>query len=295
MRGGPAKVAARIGRRLTDMPGDGSEGWAFKDGGLVGWAKDVWGAVSDPIGTIKKPFQAMINKVPGAGMVKDFLIGSARKLLDGAVSWVTRVAGGSGKVGDAVRWLHQQDGKPYVWASAGPGGYDCSGIVSAVYNILHGRNPYSHTFSTANAGDYFPKPGQNGIMAAAWSHPGQSPASASVGHMMGRVGNLNFESSGSRGVHLGNTTRRLSDFANIGHYAKGGRIPVFDAGGTLMPGLNTVYNGLGRPESLVRADRGATYNITVNVAPAAHPAEVGRQIVLAIQSYERGNGKGWRR
>ena len=28
-------------------------------------------------------------------------------------------------------------------------------------------------------------------------------ASASVGHMMGRVGNINFESSGSRGVHLG--------------------------------------------------------------------------------------------
>lgn len=32
------------------------------------------------------------------------------------------------------------------------------------------------------------------------------------------------------------------------------RIPSFDRGGTLSPGLNTVYNGLGRPEPLRRAD-----------------------------------------
>jgi hypothetical protein len=53
--------------------------------------------------------------------------------------------------------------------------------------------------------------------------------------MMGRVGNLNFESTGSRGVHLGKTTRNLSDFANIGHYAHGGlldsKVRLFDSGG----------------------------------------------------------------
>ena len=41
-----------------------------------------------------------------------------------------------------------------------------------------------------------------------------------------------------------------------GWYSGGGRVPVFDAGGVLAPGLNTVYNGTGRPEPLVRADRG---------------------------------------
>lgn len=32
------------------------------------------------------------------------------------------------------------------------------------------------------------------------------------------------------------------------------KVPKFDRGGVLSPGLNTVYNGLGRPEPLVRAD-----------------------------------------
>lgn len=36
-----------------------------------------------------------------------------------------------------------------------------------------------------------------------------------------------------------------------------GPIPKFDNGGTLSPGYNTVYNGLGRPEPLRRADAGS--------------------------------------
>lgn len=237
MRGGPQRAAQYIGRPMADMPGDGSEGWAFKSGGLVGWAKDVWDAASHPLDTIKKPFEAALSQIPGAGFFKDFLVGAANRLVDGSISWVKKIAGGArgGSVGKATNFLHQQDGKPYIWASAGPDGFDCSGIVSAVYNILHGRSPYSHTFSTESAAQFFPKPGQNGPMAAAWSHPGQAPAGASVGHMMGRVGNMNFESTGSRGVHLGKTTRNLSDFANIGHYRSGGlfdqKVRLFDSGG----------------------------------------------------------------
>jgi hypothetical protein len=250
MQGGATNVARRIGRPVAELPGDGSEGFAFRDGGLIGWAKDVWGAVTNPAEAIKKPFESALNGIPGSGMIKSFLIGAAKKLLDGAVGWLGRI-GGSGSVGKAVKFLHGQDGKPYGWAQAGPNAYDCSGIVAAVYNIMHNRSPYSHTFSTANAGSFFPKPGQNGPMAAAWSHPGQSPASASVGHMMGRVGNLNFESTGSRGVHLGGTTRKLSDFANIGHYRGGGLltepIRLFDSGG-LWPSGTLGANLSGRTE-----------------------------------------------
>jgi len=296
MRQGPSGAASRIGRPMVDMPGDGSEGFAFADGGLVGWVKDVWGAVTNPTETIKKPFQEAMSRVPGSGLIKDFLLGAANRLLNGAVSWITSFGtgvGGTLKMVAANAFLRSQNGKPYVWASAGPGGYDCSGIVSAVYNIMHGKNPYSHTFSTSNAGSFFPKPGPNGPLVAAWSHPGQSPASASVGHMMGRVGNLTFESSGSRGVHLGNTTRNLTDFANIGHYAGGGYLPFgsYDTGGYLPKGLSLAYNGTGRPEPV---GGGNTYQITVNVAPGTHPAEVGRQVIESIKAYERGNGKGWR-
>jgi hypothetical protein len=50
--------------------------------------------------------------------------------------------------------------------------------------------------------------------------------------MMGLVGGLTFESSGSRGVHIGASTRRLSDFAHIAHYNRGGHVAM--AGGGIL-------------------------------------------------------------
>jgi TP901 family phage tail tape measure protein len=310
MKKGSRRVAAMLGKPVADMPGDGSEGWAFADGGLVGWAKDVWGAISDPIGAVKKPFETLLGRIPGSGMIKDFLVGSAKKVLDGAVKWLGGFGGlgdgtfayhGSraGRIGAAANFIRAQAGKPYVWNSAGPGGYDCSGAVSAVWNVLKGRDPYSHTFSTGSLpGDFF-KPGTAGPLVAGWSHPGQSPAGASVGHMAGNIAGLPFESRGSKGVVVGSQARSVRQFAHLGAagLARGGSVPVFDTGGTLSPGFNTVYNGLGRPEPLVRSDKAGVrnYNITVNVASGGHPAEAGRQVVLAIQAYERGNGSGWRK
>jgi TP901 family phage tail tape measure protein len=248
MKGGD--VAKRIGRPMADKPGDGSEGWAFKDGGLVGWVKDVWGAVSDPVGLIKKPFEAALGRIPGGGMVKDFLVGSAKRFLGGAVGWLGKAAMGggayggpvSGRIGAARQFITAQAGKPYVWASAGPGGYDCSGIVSAAYNILKGKNPYSHTFSTESLpGGMFNVGQRNGALIAGWSHPGQSPAGSSVGHMAGQIANLPFESRGSQGVVVGNNARGVGQFANIGsaRLAGGGVVPgvkVFDQGGAWPSG-----------------------------------------------------------
>jgi hypothetical protein len=34
--------------------------------------------------------------------------------------------------------------------------------------------------------------------------------------------------------------------------------------------------------------------VNVSVAPLSHPREVGRQVVDAIQAYERGSGTSWR-
>ena len=42
----------------------------------------------------------------------------------------------------------------------------------------------------------------------------------------------------------------------------------------------------------VRCDH---FYLTVNVPPTAHPAEVGKQVVGAIQAYEQTNGSRWRR
>lgn len=274
MKGGAQKIASYLGRPVAREPGDGSEGFAFRDGGLVGWAKDVWGAISNPAEAIKKPFESALSHIPGSGMVKDFLLGSARKLLTGALSWLGNIGGGvgGGSVSKAVDFLRKANGAPYGWANAGPDSWDCSGIVSSVYNILHGKNPYGHTFSTANAQDYFPKNGYGGALTAAWAHPGQRPASASVGHMMGRVGTLTFESTGSRGVHLGATTRRLSDFANVGHYRGGGLlnspVKLFDAGGPWPSGTLGV-NLSGRTEYVDPNRSGTAGGVTIIVQAGA--------------------------
>jgi hypothetical protein len=47
-----------------------------------------------------------------------------------------------------------------------------------------------------------------------------------------------------------------------------GKIPKFDNGGTLSPGYNTVYNGLGRPEPLRRADAQPAKTVNVDLGPA---------------------------
>lgn len=261
MKGGPTEVVRRLGRQPVDRMGDGSEGWAFADGGLVGFFKNVWDSISDPGKLVKKPFEAALSRIPGGGMVRDLLVGMGKKLIGGFMNFIGGAGGGAGgNVGAAQAFVRAQAGKPYVWASAGPGGYDCSGIVSAVYNVLKGRNPYSHTFSTESLpGQWFREGPNIGPLVAGWAHPGQRGASASVGHMAGMIGGLSFESTGSRGVHVG-TGRKPSDFAHIGvARATGGMVELkrlaqataADTGRlTLAPGQNLVYNGLGRPEHL---------------------------------------------
>lgn len=282
MKGGISRIGAYLGRGLTDYPGDGSEGWAFADGGLVGWAKDVWGAISNPTEAIKKPFQAALSNIPGGGMIRDFLVGAANRVLNGAIGFLTGVGNGTagGNIGKAQAFLHGQAGKPYVWASAGPGGYDCSGIVSAVYNVMRGNSPYSHTFSTGSLPGRWFRPGAAGPLMAGWSHPGQSPASASVGHMAGQVGNLPFESTGSAGVRVGGSARRIGAFANRG-------AAIFDNGGTLMPGWNTVFNGLGKPEPLVRADRSGEVHIHIHDSVIASDRQAVDLLVKAYKAAKR--------
>jgi hypothetical protein len=240
MKGGANLARAFIGRSVTDMPGDGSEGFAFAKGGLVGFLDNVWDAVSNPTKLIKGPITAALSKIPGTGAFHDLLKGIGNKLLGGLLNMVTGTGGAIGGTFNAVKartFVQSQAGKPYVWASAGPNGYDCSGIVSAAYNILKGRSPYSHTFSTGSLpGPWFDTSKKLGPLVAGWSHPGQSPA-GSVGHMAGMIAGLPFESTGSRGVHIGASARKVTQFANTGAArAGGGIVNLLDRGGKWASG-----------------------------------------------------------
>lgn len=49
----------------------------------------------------------------------------------------------------AIAYARAQIGKPYVWASAGPDGFDCSGLVYAAYRaagVKLGRTTYQQVF-----------------------------------------------------------------------------------------------------------------------------------------------------
>lgn len=67
----------------------------------------------------------------------------------------------------------------------------------------------------------------------------------------------------------------------------------YDQGGFLPTGWSMAYNGTGKPEPVGPA-AARHYTININVGPTAHKREVGREVVAAIQEFERGAGSGWR-
>ncbi len=48
-----------------------------------------------------------------------------------------------GRGGKVVSFAYRQLGKPYVWAKAGPGSYDCSGLVLAAYSSVGVSLPHN--------------------------------------------------------------------------------------------------------------------------------------------------------
>jgi hypothetical protein len=280
------------------QPGDGSQGVAFAphfaDGGLVGLAKNVWDTATDPAGTLKKAATALLDKIPGAGMVRDLAAKTAGQLIIGVVTHLGDLmsTSGSGSTGgyhgpitqpirNVWSFIKDQNHKPYVWASAGPGGFDCSGIASAVWNYAHGKYPWTHTFSTSNEAPFFPKAGW-GLYTAGWANPGER-GGGDVGHTAGNYAGLAFESGGGPGdTHYGSSSTPVTSFAHIGHYDQGGQLP---------PGLSLVYNGLRQPEAVFTPDQvrqmGASRNQPVSRHITINPQRVDFTLADLYQAEHR--------
>lgn len=255
-----------IGRPTVQYPGDGSGGLAFADGGLIGQlegaAKDVMAFFADPVKLLTTPLNALVNSIPGQGGFHDTLVGAGHK----AVGWVgdflhskikslAATMGGvdTGAAPGAMAFLRAQVGKPYGWNQAGPGSYDCSGIVSSIWNILHGRSPYGHTFSTSNEAPFFPLPGSGGLLTAGWTNPGEpGPGGDGVGHTAGVLAGVPFESTGGVGVRVGSGITAVSRFAHLGHFASGGLV----GSGGLIPIVNMDSGGFLPPRSRTIVDNG---------------------------------------
>lgn len=261
--------------RSAVTPGDGSEGLAFAEGGWVGFLEDSWNTLTDPIGYVRDQVAALVAGIPGARALADVLKGASTTLLDGVVAWIrskiTNVFTGeyagpvSAEVADVQQWVTRQAGRPYIWAAVGPDGYDCSGLVGAVYNVMHGQPPHSRTFTTHNQAAFFPKPGF-GVLTAGWAGAGER-GGGQVGHTAGNLAGLGFESRGGVGVLVGKGAADVGSFAHVGTY---------DSGGWLQPGWTWAYNGTGQPErittgpdwaAMTRDRQASGSTVTYNVYP----------------------------
>lgn len=177
----------------------------------------------------------------------------------------------NGPIGRALAWAKTQVGKPYIWGGVGPAGYDCSGFMSAITNVLLGLNPYSRRGSTAN----FPWPG---FLAGDGAFTvGSTPnAGGGIGHMAGTLRGVNVESRGGRGVIVGGSARGAHDglFRTRAHLGS-----VYHGGSEFVP--RTGWAFLERGEKIIPRDanRGIPVGSTAaGMAPAVNVTVSGAQV-----------------
>lgn len=256
----------------------------FDDGGVVGFLKGLGGwLISAP----EKAAKALLNRVmgggvPGQGMFRDLIAAIPGWIKNNIWGWIKKHLGGAGGPGmqKGQAFARAQNGKPYVWGGVGPGGYDCSGFMSAIVNVVKGRNPYSRLFTTHGfTGDVgpagFKRGARSGFMVGV-THAG-------VGHMAGTIMGLNVESSGSRGVHLGGTARGAGDSlfsTRYGLTADSGRL-------SLARGWNPpVYNGTGRVEHLGTSSAGGA-PVIANYGVIGSQVELDRWLTKSWERLQR--------
>jgi hypothetical protein len=119
-----------------------------------------------------------------------------------------------------------QNGKPYIWGGVGPQGYDCSGLMSAVANVLLGApNPYRRLGDAASA----PWPGFVHGLSSAFA------MGSSTGHTAGTLGGINVESTGDH-VRFGGDAHGADDR----QFPVRSSLPV--VGGTFVSGGGAAFD-----------------------------------------------------
>lgn len=281
----------------------------YADGGIFGWIKSAGAAVAGA-------GSAVWNKVKdGAAWLKDTLAASARagvtnvvdpllasfpgmdtmfgkairripnKIIDALFGYSKEAdkKGGSGiggpKIQAATRWAKAQAGKPYIWGGVGPKGFDCSGFMGAIENVIRGQKPNSRRWATGAFSGRTAPPG--------WVKNGQSAfrigiTNAGVGHTAGTIGKTKVESRGGEGVVVGPRARGFNDRLFTSWY--GFKPGSYDSGGYLQPGLNLAYNGTGRPEPVFTTAQANALTSMAKQGPQ-------QPVVVELHAQEGGFGK----
>lgn len=73
----------------NDGPGRrGGDGFGDLWGKITGGLKGAANVVLNPVDSLKKMANSLLGKIPGAGMVKEVVKGSAKRMIDGALKWI---------------------------------------------------------------------------------------------------------------------------------------------------------------------------------------------------------------
>lgn len=236
--------------KLGDAAGGLKDAWDATGGKVTAAAwdkiKDVTrgaiGAVATPIlKSIKGGVSSGIGGViPGKPAWEKLAVGTATKPIDMLLDWIAADDAaqggmvGGGNTAAALKWAKSQEGKPYVWGGVGPGGYDCSGFMSAIQNVIMGQSPYRRQWATGA----FP-PGAKGYKRNLKSPFEVGITNAGVGHTAGTLNGVNVESRGGKGVIVGKGARGAGD-------------SLFTSRWGFQPALNTA-GGAGRWAETVTA------------------------------------------
>jgi TP901 family phage tail tape measure protein len=225
--------------------------------------------------------------------------------------------GGGGLIGgkgfaNGLAFARSQVGKPYRWASAGPGGYDCSGFMAAIANVVQGKRPYVRRFSTGQAAGGPKTVGGFTRGKSSAFRIGINPTRGSkIGHTAGTINGVNVESAGGVGVRVGKSARGANSGMFPLHYglAKGGPVlpkqgdppydtlsktgqrftpgleelaekfygqKLYDQGGVLAPGATLAVNKTGKPEYTFENSQFKALNRVVKSLESAIDVKSGR-------------------
>lgn len=256
---------------VSNISGTASDAWNWLNDRTDDFGDGMLDFLDDPKGVLRKIFDQVVDlsQMPGGktgwtdlvkGMPRriiEMIIEKAKELFSFDGDWTGIGGNVGGRLGAALAFAKAQAGKPYIWGGVGPRGYDCSGFISAIHNVILGRRPYSrryttHPFTGSSYGGFrrnMPSPFMIGV-----TH-------ANVGHMAGTLLRTNVESRGSAGAVVGARARGYNNSlfshrygmvgaASTRNSRMGGEGILYDSGGWLLPGLSLIQNHTGKPESI---------------------------------------------
>lgn len=253
----PARVVRDLGSRYFDQmigtaPPEASRS-NFAAGGVAKFAAGgLVGLLTDPVGWLGDRVNGLINKIPGAGIVRDSAVAGARRLVGYTLTWIQdKIAamfassgGAEGIVGNA------SPGFP-PWPSSPGAQRGDSGVWRNIVALIRSTGPISGSFGNSyRPGD----PLWHGSgRAVDWMGYEQDALASFLAtrrplELIHRTSRRDY--AYTRGVNKGSFNQALMQaHRNHVHIA-------MDEGGWLEPGWNPpTWNGTGRPERVRTADQ----------------------------------------